>query len=835
MPSLSLKKSYSVAHTIQQFYTGGPIAVSPDGAFLACSCGDDIKIVDTSTAAIRGTLEGHLATAIEFGPDGRKFFSGGHRTIRVWDLETGKCEREWKGHNGPVMAMSCHPSLGLLTTAGSDRTVLVWNVDGLFCTHSFSGHKGVVTCLMFHPDPERFLLFSGSEDTTVRVWDLKKAKYEEKNDKKKYDKKKNNVVLEKHLSAVTSLALSEDGRILLTAGRDKVVNLWDPYVEENHWRKTILTYEVLEAVCVLHSGTTLHSCVSSDKGGMNKTTSEEVYFLTVGERGIIRIWNSKSAVCMFEQKTSDVAFSSEDDDLRRGFVSASMLPADQGLLCVTVDQQILFFTPRKESEEDFNLNLSKRLLGNNEEVSDMKFLDEDEKFLAVATNLEQVRVYDLSSMSCSYILAGHSQIVLCLDTLTQSDGSTLIVTGSKDTTVRVWDSVSTHCVGIGKAHQEAVGAVAFSKKKGKFFVSGSRDRTLKVWSIEGISLDSQVVKKLETKALVLAHDKDINSLAVAPNDAYVCSGSQDRTACVWRLPELVLVVKLVGHKRGIWSVEFSRFDFCVITASADKTIRLWSIADGSCLKTFEGHTASVLRASFISRGTQFVSCGADGLLKLWTVKTNECIATYDQHEDKVWALAIGQKTEMLATGGSDARINLWHDNTAAEKEEAFQKKEENILKVQELENAVLDADYTKAIKIAFELRRPQKLLELLSEIHRKKEAEDLLRDFLAALSKEELRQLLEYVREWNTTKLCLVAQFVLKQIFSFFSPTEIVEVKGIGEILEGLKSHTVRLWNKFVRLEENTNLLGYTLAGMSMLEPDVDDRDAKRPRREIAC
>ncbi|KAL9249607.1 TORMOZ EMBRYO DEFECTIVE-like protein [Drosera capensis] len=830
MPSLSLKKSYRVAHTIQQFYTGGPIAVSPDGAFLACSCDDEIKIVDTSTAAIRATLEGHLATAIEFEPNGRKLFSAGHRTIRVWDLETGKCEREWKGHNGPVMAMSCHPSLGLLATAGSDRKVLVWNVDGRFCTHSFSGHKGVITCLTFHPDPDRLLLFSGSEDTTVRVWDLKKAKYEEKN-----DKKKNNVVLEKHLSAVTSLALSEDGRILLTAGRDKVVNLWDPYVEENHWRKTILTYEVLETVCVLYSGTTLHSCLSSDKGGMNKTTSEEVYFLTVGERGIIRIWNSKSAVCMFEQKTSDVTFSSEDDDLRRGFVAASMLPADQGLLCVTVDQQILFFTPQKESEEDFNLNLSKRLLGNNEEVSDMKFLDEDEKFLAVATNIEQVRVYDLSSMSCSYVLAGHSQIVLCLDTLTQSDGSTLIVTGSKDTTVRVWDSVSTRCVGIGKAHQEAVGAVAFSKKKGKFFVSGSRDRTLKVWSIEGISLDSQLVKKLETKALVLAHDKDINSLAVAPNDAYVCSGSQDRTACVWRLPELVLVVKLVGHKRGIWSVEFSCFDLCVITASADKTIRLWSIADGSCLKTFEGHTASVLRASFISRGTQFVSCGADGLLKLWTIKTNECIATYDKHEDKVWALAIGQKTEMLATGGSDARINLWHDNTAAEKEEAFQKKEENFLKVQELENAVLDADYTKAIKIAFELRRSQKLLELLSEIHRKKEAEDLLRDFLAALSKEELRQLLEYVREWNTTKLCLVAQFVLKQIFSFFSPTEIVEVKGIGEILEGLKSHTVRLWNKFVRLEENTNLLGYTLAGMSMLEPDVDDRDAKRPRREIAC
>lgn len=91
---------------------------------------------------------------------------------------------------------------------------------------------------------------------------------------------------------------------------------------------------------------------------------------------------------------------------------------------------------------------------------------------------------------------------------------------------------------------------------------------------------------------------------------------QDRTACVWRLPDLVSVVVLRGHKRGIWSVEFSPVDQCVITASGDKTIKIWAIADGSCLKTFEGHTSSVLRASFLTRGTQFVSCGNEAYFTL---------------------------------------------------------------------------------------------------------------------------------------------------------------------------------------------------------------------------
>jgi hypothetical protein len=44
-------------------------------------------------------------------------------------------------------------------------------------------------------------------------------------------------------------------------------------------------------------------------------------------------------------------------------------------------------------------------------------------------------VYDLASMSCSYVLAGHTDIVLCLDTCVSNSGRTLLVTGSKDNNV----------------------------------------------------------------------------------------------------------------------------------------------------------------------------------------------------------------------------------------------------------------------------------------------------------------------------------------------------------------------------------------------------------------
>ncbi|KAF5930773.1 hypothetical protein HYC85_031646 [Camellia sinensis] len=812
MASVSLKKNYRCVQSLQQFYSGGPFAVSSDGSFLICACNDTIKIVDSSNSSIKSTIEGDSEpiTALALSPDNTFLFSASHsRQIRVWDLSSLKCLRSWKGHEGPVMGMACDASGGLLATAGADRKVLVWDIDGGFCTHFFKGHKGVVTSIMFHPDPNRLILFSGSDDATVRVWDLAT--------------KKCIATLDKHFSAVTSMAVSEDGWSLLSAGRDKagyspcyfkytynrlakpsmyfaslehlqwlVVNVWD--LRDYGCTITVPTYEVLEAVCVIPSASPFTSCLDLYKQQHGKkSASSAIYFITIGERGIVRLWNSEGAGCLFEQKTSDVTVKTDEEDLKRGFIAAVMLPSDQGLLCVTADQQFLFYSPTVYPEGCLKLTLSKRLVGYNEEIVDMKFLGEDEQFLAVATS--------------------HTDIVLCLDTCITSSGRALIVTGSKDNSVRLWEAESAHCLGVGVGHMGAVGAVAFSKKQRNFFVSGSSDHTLKVWSLDGLSGAEQ---HLKAKAAVAAHDKDINSLAISPNDSLVCSGSQDRTACVWKLPDLVSVVVLRGHKRGIWSVEFAPVVQCVITASGDKTIKIWDISNGSCLKTFEGHTSSVFRASFLTRGTQFVSCGADGLVKLWTIKTDECIATYDQHEDKVWALAVGKKTEMIATGGSDAVVNLWHDSTAFDKEEDFRKEEEGVLRGQELENAVSDADYTKAIQIAFELRRPHKLFELFTELRRKREAEVQIDKALHDLGKEQFLQLLEYVREWNTKpKLCHIAQFVLFRI------------RAIGQLLEGLIPYCQRHFSRIDRLERSTFLLDYTLMGMSVIEPEKEGREAK--------
>ena len=106
---------------------------------------------------------------------------------------------------------------------------------------------------------------------------------------------------------------------------------------------------------------------------------------------------------------------------------------------------------------------STQFIGYLDEVLDLRFAGDSESLLVVATNSEQIKVFDRTTGSCQ-LLCGHSEVVLCLEA--SVDGNTM-VTSSKDKSVRVWklehSSGLFHCVAIGTGHTHSVGAVSISK------------------------------------------------------------------------------------------------------------------------------------------------------------------------------------------------------------------------------------------------------------------------------------------------------------------------------------------------------------------------------------
>lgn len=154
------------------------------------------------------------------------------------------------------------------------------------------------------------------------------------------------------------------------------------------------------------------------------------------------------------------------------------------------------------------------------------------------------------------------------------------------------------CVG----HTDAVGAVAFHSRRatgaaGGFLVTGSADRTVKIWTVPSADHQPDGTGPLRCKSefTQLAHQKDINAVAVSPNDRMFATASQDRTLKLWNAADCTVIGTCKGHKRGVWSAAFSPVDKVVVSASGDASLKLWSVDDCSCLRTFEGHDASVLK------------------------------------------------------------------------------------------------------------------------------------------------------------------------------------------------------------------------------------------------
>jgi len=79
-----------------------------------------------------------------------------------------------KAHNMPLHDVNFNTDGSLLVTASSDKLIKMFNTETKRFLGSFVGHQNWVKTAQFSPDSR--LIASGSDDKTVRVWDINKGK-----------------------------------------------------------------------------------------------------------------------------------------------------------------------------------------------------------------------------------------------------------------------------------------------------------------------------------------------------------------------------------------------------------------------------------------------------------------------------------------------------------------------------------------------------------------------------------------------------------------------------------------------------------------------------------
>ncbi|KAG0055956.1 general transcription repressor [Gryganskiella cystojenkinii] len=209
------------------------VCFSPDGKFLATGAEDKlIRIWEIGRKKIRMVLKGHDQDiySLDFSRDGRIIVSGsGDQTARVWDMETSKCIHELTVgdedlKDAGVTSVAISPD-GRLVAAGSlDRMVRVWDTHSGKLLEKLEGHKESVYSVVFTPDGKT--LISGSLDKTLKAWDLNLSGwYHGQNNGRRTICKS---TFTGHKDFVLSVAVSPDGKWVVSGSKDRGVQFWDP-------------------------------------------------------------------------------------------------------------------------------------------------------------------------------------------------------------------------------------------------------------------------------------------------------------------------------------------------------------------------------------------------------------------------------------------------------------------------------------------------------------------------------------------------------------------------------------------------------------------------------
>lgn len=204
-------------------------------------------------------------------------------------------------------------------------------------------------------------------------------------------------------------------------------------------------------------------------------------------------------------------------------------------------------------------------------------------------------------------------------------------------------------------HTQAVYFCAFSSS-GDRFVSVSRDRSVRLWNING---------KTESVLMKGGHNGLVLSCDFSPLGSRVVSSCEDRSIKVWNTRTLAKAASLKGHTDKVYCVQYSPKGDYIVSGSCDKVVRVWSAETFSREATLKGHTMPVFSCGFsrADDGKRVVSGSDDRLIKIWLWESGKEERTIRGHAGTIWSVAFSHNDKWIVSASMAKELRLWSAET----------------------------------------------------------------------------------------------------------------------------------------------------------------------------
>lgn len=251
----------------------------------------------------------------------------------------------------------------------------------------------------------------------------------------------------------------------------------------------------------------------------------------------------------------------------------------------------------------------------------------------------------------SVALKGHTMAVY---SLSWSPDGTLLASGSKDGTVRLWNTADWQTVRTINAHAYGVWSTAWSPS-GAQLATGGAESTVRLWN-------PQTGEQL----MMLYVTSNVYSLSWSHEGDRLAAGLSNGNVFIFNATTGAIIHQLTGHSQPViataWSPDGSR----LASGSIDMSVRIWDPQNGSTLRTLIANTTSrndINGLAWSPDGSLLAAAGQDGTVRVWDPKTGVQIRIV--RGDYGWARGVTWAPDglTLASTGQDCRVHLWEHGT----------------------------------------------------------------------------------------------------------------------------------------------------------------------------
>ncbi|XP_062521321.1 autophagy-related protein 16-1-like [Corticium candelabrum] len=247
------------------------------------------------------------------------------------------------------------------------------------------------------------------------------------------------------------------------------------------------------------------------------------------------------------------------------------------------------------------------LLGSNAGITSVEF-DLQEKLVLGSSNDHSARVWGVTDQRCRHALTGHSNKVMTARFL--GGDAIRVVTGSHDRTLKVWDLRSKSCVKTIFAGSSCNDLVV-SDGAGACVISGHFDKRIRFWDIRSDASANEI--SLQGK---------VTSLDLSPDRTLLLSSSRDDTLKLidLRMNQVTGTFSADGFKVGVDYTRacFSPDGMFVAAGSQDGSLFVWQTQTGKLEKTVREHSSCVVACTWHPSGSSLVSCDRTKKCIFWS-------------------------------------------------------------------------------------------------------------------------------------------------------------------------------------------------------------------------